>query len=499
MDPDELKLLATMSILTLATLLVWRWLSRAKAHKEITSNQAEVLAGTGRCSPATPDETASPITPLQPEDHTSHTPDSSARGESSREAATSLNAALFEELVSTEIMYVRHLRTMVRCFARPAQKLSILSAEDKNAIFSNSEALLMCAEALLDGLQKSGEVEEVWAEAFLSVAPFFKLYSVYCRNYVTALQAAQRCRAECDGFKDFLLSQAAGAPAHSQSWRLEDFLILPVQRLTKYPLFFQDLLRGTAQSHPQYAKVLKAQEVLISVNASVNAAQSAQSEAMQQLLGLLGHRWHALVEPHRRLLFRFKCKLTWAFSDTCDAQVFLFDDLLLLCEQRTPRRSVAAALRPVLLAELKSLIWGEEVVEEDMDGDRQMPIAEHHTDISLPVRVMQPSPRVLERILSRAAEEGPPDAAHSTELRWRRRSLDGMMSSSPTYLRLELLSNDGAQEIVRTLQNLLEKASRTAEEARRPERHVDVRLRAEVWRLPYASASLPRLACHARA
>ena len=150
----------------------------------------------------------------------------------SRMSFSDLSAAdRFAELRDTEAAYVSDLRTMVSVYARPAQKLAILSREEREAIFCNTEQLLMCNEALLDALRKEGEPEEVWAAAFLSIAPFFKIYASYANNYYTALQTAQDARERSDGFREFLTSQSARA--ESKNLPLESFLIKPVQRLTK--------------------------------------------------------------------------------------------------------------------------------------------------------------------------------------------------------------------------------------------------------------------------
>jgi hypothetical protein len=43
------------------------------------------------------------------------------------------------QLLTTEAHYVQSLRAMVTIYARPLHKLSILSTEEKEAIFSNTE------------------------------------------------------------------------------------------------------------------------------------------------------------------------------------------------------------------------------------------------------------------------------------------------------------------------------------------------------------------------
>ena len=51
-------------------------------------------------------------------------------------------------------------------------------------------------------LRKTGEAEVVWADAFLATAPYFKLYTSYCRNYMRALETTRKCR-QRDDFASF--------------------------------------------------------------------------------------------------------------------------------------------------------------------------------------------------------------------------------------------------------------------------------------------------------
>ena len=136
--------------------------------------------------------------------------------------------------------YVDDLDTMLRVYVRPARKLQILTAEQKSEIFSNVEDLSKCNAALLEQLQAPGDdAVATLARAFIAVAPFFKLYSTYCGNYQRALSTVAACRASGSGLSEVLASCSKNKDARGLS--LESFLIKPVQRLTKYPLFWKDL------------------------------------------------------------------------------------------------------------------------------------------------------------------------------------------------------------------------------------------------------------------
>jgi hypothetical protein len=275
---------------------------------------------------------------------------------------SSMQDMSFSELLHTEAEYVADLRTMCRVYARPAQKLSILSSAEKNAIFSNTEQLLMTAEALLDELKKEGPMEAVWADAFLKTAPYFKIYADYCKNYLAALSTVHKCRQDCDGFAEFLTSQSCRAEC--KNLPLESFLIKPVQRLLKYPLFFRQILDSLPSGHPHRERLEKAEKLVLAVSTAVNNSQSDGTSMFQALVCGLGQDYLKLLAPHRKLKMRFTCAVTCTVNSFA-AMVFLTTDLLLICERGTDR-SGAASLRPWLLAPLKGLLTGDEA----LDGDR---------------------------------------------------------------------------------------------------------------------------------
>ena len=84
------------------------------------------------------------------------------------------------ELRATEALYLQDLTTMVTIYVKPALKFEVLSKEDRQQIFSNLEELMGCNKALLEALSQDGEdgpLLSTLASAFITVAPFLKLYT----------------------------------------------------------------------------------------------------------------------------------------------------------------------------------------------------------------------------------------------------------------------------------------------------------------------------------
>ena len=65
-------------------------------------------------------------------------------------------------------------------------------------------------------------------------------------------------------------------------------LIMPIQRIPRYQLLLQDLLRNTLESHPDYSKVQHALAQITSVAVHVNES-IRQTENSQRVLSLPPH------------------------------------------------------------------------------------------------------------------------------------------------------------------------------------------------------------------
>ena len=101
-----------------------------------------------------------------------------------------------------------------------------------------AQARSAAPEASALGPFESGSAVRHVAAAFAWAGPFFKIYSVYCQNYETALISLRAIRGQTN-FEEFCAGArtdpaCAGLP-------LEALLIKPVQRICKYPLFLTQM------------------------------------------------------------------------------------------------------------------------------------------------------------------------------------------------------------------------------------------------------------------
>ena len=112
----------------------------------------------------------------------------------------------------------------------------IVTEKEVTAIFANVQQILGINEALLKELEKEKSVEGV-AKAFSSMADYLKVYSIFCANQDLSLSTVEKLELKNKDFKAFLTENES--KFLSRGLPLKSFLIKPVQRICKYPLFLR--------------------------------------------------------------------------------------------------------------------------------------------------------------------------------------------------------------------------------------------------------------------
>lgn len=276
-----------------------------------------------------------------------------------------------KEIRETEAIYIADLQTALDVYARPAVERNLLSRQESQAIFCNLEELCRCAVVLYElmvregtaNVNPEGEQCGVIAHAFIQVTPFFKLYALYCRNYETALSTLGNCKKSSPGLMDFLAMQSQDP--RCRGMQLESYLIKPVQRLTKYPLFWKDLLKSVPRTHPDRAALEKADELVRTVSQAVNEKLNEELARIKtvQMLSDLGSVWMAVIAPHRKLEVEFQGTLHLGMR-TYQVAGYLLTDYILICQ--LDRRGKQT---PWLLAPLDLLEVNKDVRQSAAEGE----------------------------------------------------------------------------------------------------------------------------------
>ncbi len=203
---------------------------------------------------------------------------------------------ILSELTATERTYVGHLDRLCNHFGRKLIALAEGTSTSKrgkvkdpahcsitpaqaNAIIGPSQALLVLHRQILAGLQ-GGEGKARKRTSLLVAdvgtmlrtlitsesSQFVALYTTFCSNYLHALTTLTVLRqndAEFNKWIDRFSDSVPGLP-------LESLLIAPVQRVPRYRMFLDDLLRHTTHLHADFLPVGEACEIMHWLCATIN-------------------------------------------------------------------------------------------------------------------------------------------------------------------------------------------------------------------------------------
>ncbi|XP_051168541.1 uncharacterized protein LOC127286156 isoform X2 [Leptopilina boulardi] len=161
---------------------------------------------------------------------------------------------IITEIVETEQKYGRDLQIILEEFHRPMLSAGLLTPEQLSAIFLNVEELLehnlVLAEKLKDAVEFAQESEDEdlitvdVGKLFLESERMLHAFENYCTRQGSASLLLQSLEKEKELLRIFLkVSQMENTVLRRMN--LNSFLMVPVQRVTKYPLLLARLLKAT--------------------------------------------------------------------------------------------------------------------------------------------------------------------------------------------------------------------------------------------------------------
>ena len=155
--------------------------------------------------------------------------------------------SFIKEIVQTERTYIHTLEVLVSEYLFPLRKR--LSVSDIEAIFGNVEMILKMNRGLYDSLfeRRSDPKKFGIGDIFMEFVPFLLLYSTYINNYESSTVRVSELKKSKD-FVEFL-SQTSKRAGHN----FASLMITPVQRIPRYVMLLEGVLKNTEQVHPDYS------------------------------------------------------------------------------------------------------------------------------------------------------------------------------------------------------------------------------------------------------
>ncbi|XP_071844358.1 ras-specific guanine nucleotide-releasing factor 2-like [Apostichopus japonicus] len=169
-------------------------------------------------------------------------------------------------MVECEREYVEQLSTLMSSFVRPLKmaasaKKPIISHEDANSIFLNSETIFFLHQIFYKGLCARMEnwPTLVLGDLFDMLLPMLSIYNEYVRNHHFSLQVLAECK-QHSAF-NLILKQYEAKPV-CEGRSLETFLTYPMHQVPRYIITLHELLAHTPHDHVERSSLEHAKNKL---------------------------------------------------------------------------------------------------------------------------------------------------------------------------------------------------------------------------------------------
>ncbi|KAI0933423.1 hypothetical protein AcV5_005570 [Taiwanofungus camphoratus] len=245
--------------------------------------------------------------------------------------------AIFE-LITTEGAYVRDLQLIVGLFY--ANVLSLLDEKAIKVIFANVEDILLVNTTFLSSLEARQKECRLYVDRIGDILKNsmsdMGVYVEYCVNHATAIRVLQSIRQSNAEFAS-CLQRLRDDPA-ARSLDLSSYLLVPMQRITRYPLLIRQILHYTeiSEDRKQIERALEiAEKVLEHINETIR-----EQEGRERLRTISKDLWVGqgrldLTAPTRHMGQRKLLKegLLMKAKSGRKLRGFLCSDILVLTEE----------------------------------------------------------------------------------------------------------------------------------------------------------------------
>jgi hypothetical protein len=215
---------------------------------------------------------------------------------------------VINEIVATERTFVDGLKYLEQAYMIPLRTLQLISIKDYNILFQNiviiinvNALLLATCEQVLEGIGDIGQV-------FIKYGPMLKTYTDYVNNYDAIVKHVRHLRQENANFDQFMRSTEQKAKIEGRV-SFQSYMITPVQRLPRYNLLLDELLKRTPTDHAEYTSIGNALNVTKEVSVHVNERLRDQENKrilirLHQTINGIDANIPEFINASRRLLYK---------------------------------------------------------------------------------------------------------------------------------------------------------------------------------------------------
>ncbi|NXG39947.1 ARHGB factor, partial [Dromaius novaehollandiae] len=262
---------------------------------------------------------------------------------------------VINELFATEWSHLRILRVLDLLFYQRMKKESLLSREELALLFPNLPDVIEIHNSLSESMKKLREegpiikeIGDLMLSRFdgLAKEEIQQVTADFCSYQSIALELIKTKQRKESRFQIFM--QEAESNPQCRRLQLKDLIISEMQRLTKYPLLLENILKHTEAGTSEHDKLCRARDqcrdILKYVNEAVKRAENRHrlegyqkrldATSLERTNNPLAAEFKSLDLTSRRMIH--EGPLTWRISKdkTVDLHVLLLEDLLVLLQKQ---------------------------------------------------------------------------------------------------------------------------------------------------------------------
>nr|XP_054509180.1 rho guanine nucleotide exchange factor 11 [Agelaius phoeniceus] len=263
------------------------------------------------------------------------------------------------ELFVTELSHLRILRVLDLLFFQRLRREQLLSREELGLLFPNLPDLIDVHSSLWESMRRLreeqgpiiGDIGDLMLARVGSRGAakeeFQRVAAAFCSSQSIALELIRTKQRKESRFQLFM--QEAESNPQCRRLQLKDLLIAEMQRLTKYPLLLENVIKCTPGGSAEQQKLLRAREqsrdVLRAVNEAVRRAENRQrlqehqrrldTSALERTSNPPG-RGNLDLTSHRMI---HEGPLAWRVGKdkSVELHVLLLEELLVLLQRQDER------------------------------------------------------------------------------------------------------------------------------------------------------------------
>jgi cell division control protein 24 len=246
------------------------------------------------------------------------------------------------EILATEDAYVQSLEQLIKGYRDPLSSWLQNTEEGETFIrkvFLNLGQLCNVHRRLLQSLQDKATDPMEFGQVFVRAEEDFSSYTEYCTNFKTAAELLNHTIVANAELRHSL--EVCQQKLH-HSLPLNASLIKPVQRILKYPLLLQNVVKHYNTEHYAYPSLRAALVAMKRTAEHINSVKRQQENTLRTKeiqRGLSGGPRGNKLTTYGELIQECKCKVHVGKKGAeRDRELIIFDKLLLLLKKKDSNR-----------------------------------------------------------------------------------------------------------------------------------------------------------------